>query len=106
MSVFHHDPEIHKALSLRIFKVGRICCAPVDSPGAQGKGDLQGLVGAQACPQVPDPRTSSLTPATSEFPWHPQATQGVCRCDSGLGVRTSKSTENKNLATIQSHLEQ
>lgn len=25
-SVFYQDPELHKALSLRIFKAGRICC--------------------------------------------------------------------------------
>lgn len=92
---------LHKALSLRIFKVGRICCPLWTAQELRVEGTCKALLGLRLVPksQAPEHPPSLLLPQS--LPGILGLHRDVCGCDSGVGVGVSKSIENKNLAAIQ-----
>lgn len=63
-SIFYQDPELHKTLSLRIFKAGRVCCPLWAAQELRVEGTCEALLGLRLVPKsrAPEHPPSLLLP--------------------------------------------
>lgn len=93
-SIFHQDPELHKALSLRIFKEGRICCPLWTAQELRVEGTRRPCWGSGLSPS---PRFQNTLPYSCYLRVSMASSDyiGGCGCDPGVGVRDKQVKKKK-----------
>lgn len=93
-SIFHQDPKLHKALSLRIFKEGRICCPLWTAQELRVEGTCRPCWGSGLSPS---PRFQNTLPYSCYLSVSMASSDYIegCGCDPEVGVR-DKQVKKKN----------